>query len=589
MKGKLVRKLLSVTVALTMVLGMVGCGSDSKETTDDAAKSEATEASTQEAAGTEEASQDVAEGETVFDENGISGKGQLPISKENIELDVFVSQISYISDIDQNQTTITLQDETNVTLNLTMVPEENAKEKLNLMFMSGDYPDVIIGAYILTAADVITYGTEEGILIPLNDLIDDYCVNIQQRWEESPGLKEDMTSPDGNIYGIPSIDSSGRGHTDVGYKLWINTTWLDAVGLDMPTTTDEFRTVLEAFKNEDPNGNGIADEIAFTGTTYTDCALPYYNLINAFGYYNRNGVDGGYYLKDGEVQTMYDQDYLKDALEYISGLYADGLIDPAAFSQGDTELQAIGNDPDAVRIGVAAGTHLGVFMDNNDQERASQYEAMLPLEGPDGYNQIPYNKSLDAARYSFAITDKCENPEVAIKIMDLFCGEEWSVIGQVGEQGVEWDYADEGMVTALGEQATYKYLDSDRTSEEKTSYCWGWTWRAIEPAWKTMFAVEGDIRDPLNYEAFLLQQTEKFKPYAADVDVIPNLQMDADTATEFSTLTTMIDDYVDQAIVEFIVGDRDIEKDWDAYLADLERLGYYTEIQMVKDALAALN
>lgn len=586
MRKKLVTKLLSVSLTLAMALGMAGCGSDaSKEKADDDAKKETAEASDPEEGDVEA----VAEGGTVFDENGISGKGQLPISKENTELDVFISQISYISNLDENQTTITLQDKTNVTLNLTMVPEENAKEKLNLMLMSGEYPDVIIGANILTAADVITYGTEEGILIPLNDLIDEHCVNIQERWEENPYLKDDMTSPDGNIYGIPSIDSGGRGHTDVGYKLWINTTWLDKLGLEMPTTTEEFRTVLQAFKDQDPNGNGIADEIAFTGTTYTDCALPYYNLINAFGYFNRNGIHGGYYLKDGEVLTMYDQDYLKDALEYISGLYADGLIDPAAFSQGDTEVQAIGNDPEAVRIGVGAGTHLGVFMDINDQERTTQYEALLPLKGPDGYNQIPYNKSLDAARYSFAITDKCKNPEVAIKIMDLFCGAEWSVIGNVGEQGVEWDYADEGMVTALGEPATYKYLDSDRLAEDKSSYAWGWSWRAVEPAWKNMFAVEGDIRDPLNYEAFLLQQTEKFKPYAADVDVIPNLQMDADTTAEFNTLTTMIDDYVDQAIVEFIVGDRDVDKDWDAYLADLERLGYQTEIQMVKDALAALN
>jgi peptidyl-prolyl cis-trans isomerase B (cyclophilin B) len=39
-------------------------------------------------------------------------------------------------------------------------------------------------------------------------------------------------------------------------KLWIYTPWLDALGLDMPGTTDELLYVLRAFRDRDPNGNG---------------------------------------------------------------------------------------------------------------------------------------------------------------------------------------------------------------------------------------------------------------------------------------------------------------------------------------------
>lgn len=528
-----------------------------------------------------------ADGETAFDEKGLSGKGQLPITQEETTLDVFIESISYISDIEENQTLHTLEERTNLKLDMEIVPEENSKEKLNLMMLSGNYPEVIMGAYILTPTDAITYGTEEKILIPLNDLIDEYCVNLQERWAEMPGLKEAMTSPDGNIYGIPVVDAGGRGHTDVGYKLWINQQWLENLGLEEPTNTEEFRAVLEAFRDNDPNGNGIKDEIPMSGCVNNWGASPYYALINCFGYFNQDSVEGAYYMKDGEIQTVYDQDYLRDALEYVASLYADGLIDPAAFSQIDTQLQAVGNDPEATRIGVAASGHPGVFMDINNQERASEYEALTPMAGPEGYQQIPYKKDTPVTGFNFAITDKCENPEAAIKMMDLFCGEEWSLIGNVGEQGVEWDYADEGMVNLYGEPAVYKYLDSPRKSEERQSYSWGWIFRCVEPGWVNKFAVEGDLRDPLNYGAFLTNQTEKFKPYAAEVDVIPSLKMDEETNAEFNTLKTMVDDYVNQAIVEFIVGDRDVQEDWDAYLADLEKLGYYDEIQMVKDALAA--
>ena len=36
--------------------------------------------------------------------------------------------------------------------------------------------------------------------------------------------------------------------------------WLDKLGLETPTTTDELYEVLKAFRTEDPNGNGVQDE-----------------------------------------------------------------------------------------------------------------------------------------------------------------------------------------------------------------------------------------------------------------------------------------------------------------------------------------
>ena len=55
-------------------------------------------------------------------------------------------------------------------------------------------------------------------------------------------------------------------HCSMSQKLWIYQPWLDALGLEMPTTTDEFEQVLLAFKEQDPNGNGQADEIPLSTT-----------------------------------------------------------------------------------------------------------------------------------------------------------------------------------------------------------------------------------------------------------------------------------------------------------------------------------
>ena len=59
-----------------------------------------------------------------------------------------------------------------------------------------------------------------------------------------------FTTPDGNIYTLPAFGECY--HCSVAQKLWINQTWLDTLGLEMPSTTDEFEAVMLAFKNDDP-------------------------------------------------------------------------------------------------------------------------------------------------------------------------------------------------------------------------------------------------------------------------------------------------------------------------------------------------
>ena len=88
----------------------------------------------------------------------------------------------------------------------------------------------------------------------------------------------------------------------------------------------------------------------------------------------------------------------------------------------------------------------------------------------------------------------------------------------------------------------------------------------IEPNWKNLFEVDGDIMDPTNYEARLYADTMKLKPYAADVDMIPPLAFTGDDGDAYARMSTAVSDYAKNAIVEFITGTRDIDADWDGYL-----------------------
>ena len=87
----------------------------------------------------------------------------------------------------------------------------------------------------------------------------DKLPNVKAFFKEKPDAQKLITDPDGHIYALPS--SRGKSYSGSGQNMMINKAWLDKLGLQVPTTWDELENVLKAFKTQDPNGNGQADEI----------------------------------------------------------------------------------------------------------------------------------------------------------------------------------------------------------------------------------------------------------------------------------------------------------------------------------------
>ena len=96
-----------------------------------------------------------------------------------------------------------LEQETGVHIEWNMSSEDGWKEKKGLLF-AGELPDAFYGQGILSDVDVIKYGNQ-GMLIPLNDLIDKHAPNVKKLLEENPEYKKQLTAPDGNIYSLPSL------------------------------------------------------------------------------------------------------------------------------------------------------------------------------------------------------------------------------------------------------------------------------------------------------------------------------------------------------------------------------------------------
>ncbi|MFI7135507.1 hypothetical protein ACIBQ1_58335 [Nonomuraea sp. NPDC050153] len=464
-----------------------------------------------------------------------------------------------------------------------------AKEKRQISLASGDFPDV----YMLIAwVDVFSQSellrlAKQGVPVPLNDLIDKYAPNIKKAFEQSPEYKKMATAPDGKIYGLPQWNDCF--HCSYSAKLWMNSAWLKKLNLKQPTTTEEMREVLKAFKTKDPNGNGKADEIPLSGST-SDTLLSYF--MNAFLY---DPQAGGTYpstlaLGNGKVQYQPAQPGWREGLRYVASLYKDGLIDKGAFTQNRDALKATGSKADAAIVGAATVQHPGILVsDGLKDDRRKHYDAVPPLAGPTGVRYTAYNlPSVPGA--AFVITSKAsEQTRIsAIKMLDYVFTTEGHLLGEFGDEGVWWTKPGPGDV-ALDEKLTplFKTIPAKPDVQaDKAARPWGAMAQYYAPKEFRNAQVQAtDVYSPDGYERRLFDATKLYEGKEPKDQIYPywNVWISPDVANEVATLQTNIENFATQSSLQFVTGQKNIDDDvaWNAYLKGLNDLGLprYLELQ----------
>ncbi|WP_394194256.1 extracellular solute-binding protein [Microbacterium foliorum] len=467
-----------------------------------------------------------------------------------------------------------------------------AGEKRQISLASGDYPD----AYFLvpwvdgfSRNEILKYG-QQGVLVPLEDLIDEYAPNLAERFEEKPDWKQSVTAPDGHIYAITQWSECF--HCSYPSKLWMNTTWLDALGLEQPTTTEELRTVLRAFKDGDPNGNGAADEVPLSGSA-SEPIINY--LMNAFTYAPVGGPSSPppLVLDGDEVALNATSDSWRAGLEYITSLAQEGLLDTGAFTQNGDALKALGDSGDAQILGSAVTLHPYVFVSADSPDgRDKNYDAVAPIAGPDGTQLATWRSPVNPVG-TFALTNKSSEDEriEAIKLLDYLATDEGQIRASMGPEGEAWVPAVDGDLALDPElEPTFRPITYDETSNA--------AWRSMSQYWDSLEfrnaqVVPEDIYTPDGYERRLLYATQEYEPFQPDESVIfpiEKLWPDLETSAELAELQTNIATYITQAQAEFVTGQRDITDDgaWDAYVDDIEGLGLARYLELLQTAYDAL-
>ena len=463
-----------------------------------------------------------------------------------------------------------LEKETNVIINWNMSSDDGWNEKKSLLFASNALPDAFYGQGILTEVDIMKYASQ-GMLIPLNDLIDEYAPNLKAILDENPQYRRQITAPDGNIYALPTINELSPTTHD---KLFINKTWLDNLGLEVPATPEEFEAVLQAFKDQDANGNGDPnDEIPFSfRMSSSDPYNRQQGIQSLFGTFGQLDDIYHFVVNDGEVVYTPTTEPYKQAVSWFHDLYSKGLIDKEVFTHDKNVYVAKIQDP-----GKIVGIFLGWSGNATAAANKDDYVAMAPLKNTNG-EQIW--RTVDAkiiSKGSFAITNQAEHPEVLMRWIDESYDMETSLEICQGLLGHALEITPDGR---------YQQMElPEGTTLDTVIHDFG-------PGNDGTFAVMQPIIDKLNLNANLTERKELDKFYSQynvpAEDMYPNVFFTEDEIEEIGVLQTDIDSYVAQKYAGWIV-EGGVEEEWDKFQKKLKDMNVDRYIEIYKTAYDRYN
>ncbi|MBO4368243.1 MAG: extracellular solute-binding protein [Clostridia bacterium] len=486
------------------------------------------------------------------------GEITLPLTEEPVTFRACVGTSSYCL-IPWNDKEIyhKFAEETNVYFDFEELDDYTTQS--NLYIASGETPDVFFNS-ISNA----TLNENLDMFWELTDMIYEYSPSLVKLYEEEPGVLADSKSPDGGIYKLAASFTFNLDDC-LGTMYWINQNWLDAVGMENPTTIDELEEVLVAFRDKDPNGNGIKDEIPMS-MQETGWAGKFSDLFGIFGvlYDTGNYVDCD---DEGKVYFQADKPEFYDALVWLNHLTKEGLLDAESFSQtGDQFTTKISSNV----LGICAKYNPMNFLDG--------FTTLHVIKNGDTRTMIEgsTDSSLGAG---MTLPKTNEYPEVFMKFYEYINSDHSRKMTlRYGEKGVYWDYTGNGI--------EYTIQDYDSTPPEgyefwdQYIYTIGTT-GGTGPFFMSRKELGSNVSPKTTRETGILEYMQYYPTVTYHAAALTE-----DLATEKQMLYTEIDAYVRGFVSGSISGEIN-EQIWQDHLNTLQKLDVerYVELcQMSYDA-----
>lgn len=412
--------------------------------------------------------------------------------------------------------------------------------------------------------DIVLSGTQSlksmalsGGLIALDEYMDTYAPNLKAFFEACPLAKEAATAEDGHIYFVPgtTTDLSRPNTPSTGF--FIRTDWLRKLKLNPPETIDQLHDVLLAFKTQDPNGNGKADEV------------PYFcRDKNISGLLNLFCTSNGYIEKDGSVVFGPAQENYKNAIKTLAEWYKEGLIDSEIYTRVSAREQLLSRNLGGCTSDWFSSTAKFNESYSNVTENFS-FEPILPPKNIEGEVTWPETRGILHGR-GWGISTDCAKEDIidAVKYLDFWMSDEGCKLMAYGVYGISYTEGEDGSI--IWSKEASEYPDGIPNYRRYIGFVETGTVGSIEAekAGMNSIALEG-------YNMYEKIVSNK---------IISNLPYNDEEQRTEDAIGESIRSYANEMQKKWIMGSGDVESEWDGYISKLNSMGLEELNKINRDA-----
>lgn len=446
-----------------------------------------------------------------------------------------------------------IKDELNINLTYTIIPTgADGEAKLNAAAAANDLPDLF--QMVSTSNDVrgaLFRFADLGLVAPVEDLMPLMPQRTELHYNDP--LLIDLVTFGDHQYGLPEPPPLPKRE-----GLVIRKDWLDALGLEAPTTIEEIYEIAVAFTEQDPDGNGQNDTYGIGG------------FINGQGIGNRFdwifgafGVPGVWNFDGANFGLNVRGEQYPEALAYMKSLVDSGVIDPDWPTLSRDEFRARWKQG---LFGImwedfAALTNQSNYAPFDENFPDAEW---IPLPAPTGPNGDAYYGVYTGRGNIFAVSQQAADAgkgEAIARLLEWMATDGYYLLG-FGEEGVNYIIDANGNISTEGLDPVQAYTAPERQpfTQMRNQLIFYNSEQEIMARYPTYQTANGRTMYPMDFLGFFQSQ-----PWVdgRGIQVI----LPPENAADF-------DRFYSEGLLQFVLGQVELNDDnWATYLAGLDSLG----------------
>ena len=468
-----------------------------------------------------------------------------------------------------------MEEAVGVELHYQMVTDEQAP----LLFInSDDLPDMLFDAaakFGLSMTQINEYG-QAGLLIDYMEYLDQ-MPNLAKAYNEHPDLFDGVMTLDGEVYTLPYYVFTLKG---VNNMLYFREDHMKAAGWEAaPTTVDEFTQYLRDLEAH----FGATDPEYIPFTVYTASDIGYNSqlsryLFPSFGELMEAGI---HVDASGEkVVVGFATEQYQRYLAYLRSLMAEGLMDPDAYDAKDNLMKAFLNE------GHTSVNTLMVYMPASAFP-SGNLDIIIPSPLKSEYNSnTKWAMPTVARSWGGMINADTDDLDACLAYMDAFfateenpldeAGEVFNLSFMLGKKGVDWNWKEKG--------ESYEVYDHEGYA---TNAQWGVQNGYSGTPYSGILHVLDYEKGVVGFKATNVK--ENLVPYAVPVLRPESLPLTEDEHDVYTDAWTDINKYVMEFQAAVLTGEKNVETEWDTFIANLNEMGLQDVIDVYQAALERYN